>query len=460
VQVVYLNDVHSGANRTPVRRLETPSDAGSAARLLRAGEPLALSGSRHAMGGQQFLTDGIALDTRGLNRVLGLDRERGLLRAEAGIQWPELIAAYLALQGGEDRAEWGIAQKQTGADSFTLGGTLSANAHGRGLALGPIVQDVEEFTLLLADGTERRCSRTENTELFRLAIGGYGLFGLITRVTLRLVRRTRVERLVELADTADLAARFTARLAEGCTYGDFQFAVDDLSEDYLRRGIFTCYRPTEAPVTRPARLLTAEKWLRLLHLAYTDRTRAFQEYARHYLDTAGHVFWADTLQLGPYLPDYKARVAEMIGESAPPLSLMISELYVPLGRLADFLAEAAALTRAMGQPVVYGTIRLIQPDRETFLPWARAPYACVIFNLAETTPGSAAETFRALIDLAISRAGSFYLTYHRHATAPQLRACYPRIDEFLALKEKYDPRGVFRSDWYGHVQGVLRASSE
>jgi decaprenylphospho-beta-D-ribofuranose 2-oxidase len=44
------------------------------------------------------------------------------------------------------------------------------------------------FDLLGADGTVRHCSRNENTNLFALAIGGYGLFGFITRVELQFSR--------------------------------------------------------------------------------------------------------------------------------------------------------------------------------------------------------------------------------------------------------------------------------
>ena len=75
-------------------------------------------------------------------------------------------------------------QKQTGADRLSLAGALSCNAHGRGLTLGPISQQVESFDLMDHTGEIRRCSRSENSELFRLAIGGYGLFGVISRITL------------------------------------------------------------------------------------------------------------------------------------------------------------------------------------------------------------------------------------------------------------------------------------
>ena len=137
------------------------------------------------MGGQQFATDSICIDARSLDRVISFDQEHGLIEAEAGIQWPKLIHTYLHAQTGRAN-QWGIAQKQTGADIFTLGGSLSSNVHGRGLAMKPLISNVESFTLINADGKSIRCSRDETTNCSVLR-SVYGLFGLIDSVTFRLV---------------------------------------------------------------------------------------------------------------------------------------------------------------------------------------------------------------------------------------------------------------------------------
>ena len=126
------------------------------------------------MGGQQFGTDTLLIDIRKLSRVLNLDRKRGIIEVEAGIEWPQLIDGYL-LQEAEGQP-WGIAQKQTGADRLTMAGTMAANAHGRGLKMKPFISDIESFVLVDATGAAHTCSRTENPELFALVHGGYGLF--------------------------------------------------------------------------------------------------------------------------------------------------------------------------------------------------------------------------------------------------------------------------------------------
>lgn len=74
------------------------------------------------------------------------------------------------------------------------------------------------------------------------------------------------------------------------------------------------------------------------------------------------------------------------------------------------------------------------------------------------TPHSAAgvertaAAFRALTDAAIALGGSFFLTYHRHATPAQVQAAYPRFREFLQRKLVYDPQQRFVSDWYRHYR--------
>ncbi len=92
---IWVNDVHSQLNRTRVLELLTPRTEHELAEAVRsAGRrrlPISVSGCRHSMGGQQFATESLCLDTRSLNRVISFDRERGLITAEAGIQWPELI---------------------------------------------------------------------------------------------------------------------------------------------------------------------------------------------------------------------------------------------------------------------------------------------------------------------------------------------------------------------------------
>ena len=458
-----VNDVHSQLNATRVDAIVKPRDADELIAALgcarSAGRPVSVAGGRHAMGGQQFGEAHLLVDTRALNRVLEFDAENGVITVEGGIQWPQVIEYLNREQDGRDR-QWGIYQKQTGADRLSLGGALACNAHGRGLTLKPIVQQVESFDLVDASGAVRTCSRAENPDLFRLAIGGYGLFGIVTRVRLTLRPRVKVRRFVILGETADIIDRFEERIRDGYLYGDYQFTTDSHRDSFLRRGVFSCYQPVplDTPLTENPTRFHPEDWATLTFYSHTHKRRAFEVYASRYLQTSGQIYWADWQLSAAYVDGYHADLDRATGARVKG-SEMITEIFVQRPRLAAFMEDARVLLRRRHANVIYGTVRMIERDDETFLAWARDRYACVIFNLhIDHTPNAiqdAADAFRDLIDLGIAHAGSYYLTYHRWARKDQVEQCYPQMRKFLALKRQHDPDEVFQSTWYRHYRQMF-----
>jgi FAD/FMN-containing dehydrogenase len=459
----WLNDVHSGLNLTPVRGVHHPGSMEQLQAVVRdagrASRALSIAGARHAMGGQQFLTDGWVVDMAAMNRVLAFDARAGLVECEAGIQWPELMDHLERAQAGH-WPQWGIAQKQTGADRLSLGGALAANVHGRGLAMKPFIDDVDSLVLIDAAGEARRCSRSENADLFRLAIGGYGLFGVIATITLRLSRRRKLERVVEIIGADELMGAFERRIADGFLYGDFQFSTDEGSDTFLHRGVFSCYRPVadDVPIPESQQELGEQDWAQLLYYGHADRRRAYELYTRYYLSTSGQIYWSDSHQRSAYVDGYHRELDRRMG-ARDVGSEVITEIYVPRTSVASFLDQVRDDFRRHRVELIYGTIRLIERDDESFLAWAREPWACIIFNLhvAHTEDGrrQAATDFCRLIDRAIERGGSYYLTYHRFAGREQVEACYPQFAEFLRLKRRHDPDERFQSDWYRHYRAMF-----
>lgn len=458
-----VNDIHSQLNATRVKRIIKPlSPADLRATILSARsehESISIAGGRHAMGGQQFGADAILVDMTSMDRVIGLDAERGILEVEAGIEWPQLLDYLIREQSGREK-QWGIVQKQTGADRLSIGGALASNVHGRGLKFKPIIDQVESFTLMNHMGSIVNCNREENPELFRLVIGGYGLFGIVTSVKLRLWQRKKVQRVVELRETADVMQSFEQRIADGYLYGDYQFATDSNRDSFLSRGVFSCYRPVDpaTPVTVNQIRFNPKDWERLTYYSHKYKRRVFEAYSNRYLSTSGQIYWADSQLSGAYVDNYHEALDRKLGARVKATE-MITEIYVPRDQLAGFMEDAKSELRRQNANVIYGTVRLIEKDDESFLRWARESFACVIFNLHVTHNErgieNAARAFRSLIDLGIHHGGSYYLTYHRWATKTQVEACYPQFREFLAMKLKYDPDEVFQSDWYRHYKKMF-----
>jgi FAD/FMN-containing dehydrogenase len=450
---VRLNDVQSQLNETRVQGVLRPTSVDDIAEALskarRDNRCISVAGGRHSMGGQQFGKENLHFDMTGFNRILDLDTERGLVTVESGIQWPELIEKLHRRQP-DTLQPWTIREKQTGVDAVTLGGSLSSNVHGRALAAPPIVSDVESFVLLDAAGKTHTCSREENAELFGAAIGGYGLFGIITQIKLRLTRRFKVRRRVDVIAVKDLLGRRQERVDDGFVFGDCQYSVDLSGEAEVHPGVFPCYLPVEfdEPVTQKPVGFKREDWARLYQLIRTDKRKAFELYAEHYLKTDGQVYWSDTHQLAGEFVGHRDAVDSAKGTE------MITEVYLRPDRLMDFFAKIRQDLKEQKVDITYGTIRFIEADRETMLPWAKEQSVCVVCNLhvlhTEAGIDKAKRDFRMIIDRVIEFGGSFYLAYHRWATPEQVKACHPKTGEFFRLKRKYDPQARFQSEWYRH----------
>jgi FAD/FMN-containing dehydrogenase len=460
-----VNDIHSQLNPTRVNKVLKPQSAEQLAHFVlsasQQGRTLSLAGKRHAMGGQQFGTDTDLIDLTSCNKIIALDKHSGIIEVESGIIWPSIID-YCWTEQRDDPEPWSIAQKQTGADALTLGGGLAANVHGRGLTMRPIIGDIESFKLITPESTQIECSRSSHPELFRLVIGGYGLFGVISSIKLRLMPRTRLKRAVKVIDIDELMPAFEQRINQAYRYGDFQYMTDSTSPDFLRKGVFSCYLPVDSNEKEPQRQhreLQIEDWKKLYRLAFTDKGEAYKAYSEYYLSTNDQLYWSDTHQLSVYLGgDYYIKLNKELGfkDNA---SLMISEIYVPRNDLTRFMHDVRKVALKESCDIIYGTIRLIKKDEESFLAWAKEDYACIIFNLRvfHTPDGieKAKRDFRALIDAALPYNGSYYLTYHRWALKDQVLACYPQFPEFLQMKQKYDPKEVIQSDWYRHYKTMF-----
>ncbi len=464
-QSLVLNDIHSQINETVVKAIERPECLedliGIVRRADRADDSISIAGSRHAMGGQQFGRDSVLIDTRGMNKIIDFDPAKGLVEIEAGMEWPELFEQLLERQNQATDA-WVVATKQTGADRLTVGGAVAANAHGRTLTEAPFVSHIESLLVVMADGAITRCSRSENPELFSLVVGGYGLFGIVHSVTLRLARRQVLRRVVKILDADKLMPSFESYIAEGYTLGDFQYATDESSPEFLRKGVFSCYIPVENDTKIPEKQekVSMRAWQELVYLAHTDKARAFKLYSEFYLKTDGQLYWSDQSQLGAYDDSYHQKVDQRTGAKVKG-SEMITEVNVPPARLDDFLTACAKLIKEAGASVIYGTIRLVEPDADCFLTYATKRLACVIFNIhmdhSEAGMDKARDVLRGLINLAIEREGTYYLTYHRWATKEQVLAAYPQFPQFMAKKLQYDPEERFQSEWYRHYREMFQA---
>ncbi len=116
-----------------------------------------------------------------LSRMLAFDAESGILRCEAGVTLGEIIEVFMR--------RGFFPAVVPGTRFVTVGGAIAADIHGkshhRDSSFGA---HVKSFTLMLASGEIRRCTREENSDLFWATLGGMGLTGVIMEAEIVLRR--------------------------------------------------------------------------------------------------------------------------------------------------------------------------------------------------------------------------------------------------------------------------------
>jgi FAD/FMN-containing dehydrogenase len=115
------------------------------------------------------------LNTTLADRILGFDEDSGLFRAEAGLALSELNR--LLMPRGY------FTPVSPGTKFVTLGGMVAADIHGKNQHKeGNFGHHVTELKMRVADGRVLECSPEQHPDLFRATIGGMGLTGHILEV--------------------------------------------------------------------------------------------------------------------------------------------------------------------------------------------------------------------------------------------------------------------------------------
>lgn len=442
----------SRLNPTPVREIwHVPSDPARAETELVAlvrrasslGLPVSIAGARHSQGGHTFTPDGLVVDMLPF-RQMQLSFDRTVLTVQAGARWSEVVP-FLNAHGRS------VAIMQSNHD-FSVGGTMSVNAHGWQTGRPPFASSVRAFRLLLPSGDVVRCSPTDNAELFRLALGGYGLFGIVLDVELDTVPNAwyRMDRHTVSVD--GYAAAFRRYVERDSSAAMAYGRVSVAARGYFHDAVLTVYRRATPPGNPPLpEALPPPAISRIPRLLF--RGSVGSPYGKN-------LRWdLERVALGTLAPTYTVRNA-LLNEPSSGFTTrdtsrteILHEYFLPPDRLAAFLHRAArVLPRYASADLLNVTIRDVQADTVTMLRYAPGPRLCAVlfFEMprTEAADSAMARLTQELVAIALDEGGSYYLPYRLHATKAQFRRAYPMADAFFAAKRRYDPNGVFQNQFY------------
>ena len=442
----FMLDDASRLNETPISRqaILTSREDGRLLRELRAtlgeaateGRPIAIGGARHSMGGQSLPRHGVAASFAAT--VIEPDVTRRIYRVSAGARWRDVIRTL-------DPLGFSPAVTQSNHD-FSIGGTLSVNAHGWPVPFGPFGSTVQRFRIMLADGSVVNCLNSENAELFRLAVGGYGLFGIVIDADLAMVENSLLTPGSELMKADAFAQRFVARATDPSvrmSYGRLSVA----REGFLREALLVGYTP--AP-QQPDRLPPPKK-----SSAYAFVSRGVFR-AQTGSERGKQARWIAETRLMPRLGQIPVTRNTLLdtpvvalGDRDAARTDILHEYFVAPDRFNDFLDACREIIPSHRQDLLNMTLRYVDADSSSVLTYAPEPRIAAVMLFVQKRTAEADGDMRAmtikLIDRTLALGGSYYLPYRLHATRAQMRIAYPRLDEFTAAKRRYDPQLRFRN---------------
>lgn len=387
-------------------------------------------GNRRSYGDAALVSDGNAIRTERLDRLLSFDDKTGVLEAEAGVTLGEILRLF-SPQG------W-MPAVLPGTGMTTLGGAIANDVHGKNHhGAGSFGEHVRSLSLLTAEGKARSISAKKEATLFRATIGGVGQTGLITsaKINLKPCPSTNMsvqeERVANLSEFIEAFERSTATFQVGW--------IDALaSGDALGRGIFeqaefagpTVGKPPRKkiktlPLTPPAIAVSAP-FVKLFNALYFNRVPASGRKVERTLSE--FFFPLDKISNWNRLYGKKGFFQF---QCVIPFDVATEALHALLTTVSDAgIASPLAVLKRMG------------PGRAGMMSFPTEGY-----TLAIDLPNKG-ETQKLLSELgAITEqfGGRLYLAKDGAATANMIAGMYEELPAFQKAVRKIDPDGKFVS---------------
>jgi decaprenylphospho-beta-D-ribofuranose 2-oxidase len=384
---------------------------------------------------------GLVLDLTGLTEVLSFDVQRGIVHAEAGLSLDRLMRLILPFG-------WFV-PVTPGTRQVTLGGALAADIHGKNHHVdGSFAAHTEGFTLVTPDGEERWVTPTDDPSVFWATAGGMGLTGVVTTVQLALRRvptahmRVDTERAQDLEDLLERLARDDESVPYSVAWIDCLASGRRLGRGVITRGWHA--DPGELPSRARAEPLA---------FAPTTKLSPPDLFPRGVLNRATvaafNEAWfrkAPRRRVGEIQPlatffhplDGVANWNRIYG----PRGFLQYQFVVPLAA-ADTLRRIVERISGSGMASFLAVLKRFGPENPGPLSFPATGW-----TLALDFPNVAGlrELLDGLDDLVVGAGGRHYLAKDSRLPPSVLRATYPRLDDFLGVRDRLDPQRRLMSD--------------
>jgi len=426
-----------GLTATKVKNIISPRSIKELQKIVRSADgPIAIAGACYSQGGQIAIKNGTVINTKYLNKIINLNLKEKTITVQTGATWYD-VQKYI------NPYNLSIASMQS-YNNFSIGGSLSVNAHGRDIHYCQLINTVKSIQILTADGNLINANREQNQDLFAAAIGGYGLLGIITQATLQLTDNIPLERSTKACLFEYFDSIFLNTIAPDPSV---VFYNTDIFPKEYTKCLITTWHTTNKPVTDTTALQKptspfyiinqlSEIFLRRVPLAKLLRFPFEQLTTKEPL-----IIYRNN--------EMSYSVSQLAIQTHFPTTMTLQEYFIPIKHAKTFAKKLCSILNTNWVNVLNISIRYVKPDKTCLMSYAKEEsFSFVIylniFNISKSI-NQACQWTQQIIDAALENQGSYYLPYLMCATKKQFNKAYPRFQQLLKIKKLYDPTNKFRN---------------
>jgi decaprenylphospho-beta-D-ribofuranose 2-oxidase len=385
---------------------------------------------------------GLVIDMTALNKIHTMDSDSHLVDVDAGVNLDQLMRAALPL------GLW--VPVLPGTRQVTIGGAIACDIHGKNHhSAGSFGNHVRSMDLLTADGEIRQLTpEGPDAELFWATVGGNGLTGIILRATIEMTP-TETAYFINDGDNTSTLDETIAFHSDGSeanyTYSSAWFDAisppPKLGRAAITRGRLALCDELPKKLAKNPLKFDAPQLMTVPDVFPNGLMNKLT------LSTIGELYY----RRGGH---YRGKVQnltqfyhplDLLGEwnrGYGPAGFAQYQFLVPLSAVEEF-KQIIRDIQASGHYSALNVFKLFGPGNQAPLSFPMAGW-----NVAMDFPMKAGinELLNELDRRVLEFGGRLYTAKDSRMTAETFHAMYPRIDEWIAVRRKVDPNGVFASD--------------
>jgi FAD-linked oxidoreductase len=379
-------------------------------------------------------TDGLLVDTSGMQRVIEADAESGRVTVQAGITLRAI---------GPENALHGLALENQGdIDAQTLAGALATATHGTGARFGNLSTRVLGMRLVTASGDVVEVSAESDPEALLAARVSLGALGIASQVTIECVPLYTLQRHDQPLPLGDVLDQLDEHV-DGNDH--FEFFLWPYTRTAMTR---STRRSDAAPKPTAA-------WKRAI------QERLIENHVLNLICLSGRRFQSQVPRLNRLMASAMSEAhvqdhAYKVYATRRDVRFTETEYAIPRTCAREALERALALIERRRLPILFPfEVRFAAGD-DALLSTAHDRETCYI--AAHQYTGMEFESFfRGFEEIMDSYGGRPHWGKRHYQTAATLRERYPQWDRFQAVRARLDPNGVFANDYTRRVLGPVGA---